>query len=360
MNILYIDNSAISYKAGRYLTYSKNGELLLKLKNAGHTVTAFQFVSESESISTFDYQANDIRVLPQCRLSNKILSYILADGSLIRAVRKSDCVYIYYPNAFKPILPVCRLLSIPYGLYIRGMIGVTNRLSKWNYRHASFIIETGKFAEKVGCEAYLPKPMINYTQSDINRNRSYPSAIERLHILFLGRLDKQKGLVELLEAARKLSETGREFHLTIVGNGGDKKELISLQRKFDLESRVTFYGVTSNAEEIKSLYRDADVYIIPTYHEGFPRTIYEAMIFGTPVITTMVGGIPDLMKDGHNCKAIAPRSVDSIVDALEYVYSHYDEAVRWAKQGFADISQVLERPTHAEVLLAEIAKLYVK
>lgn len=360
MNILYIDNSAISYKAGRYLTHSKNGELLLKLKNAGHTVTAFQFVSETESISTFDYQANDIRVLPQRRSSNKILSYIRAFGNLIRATRKSDCVYIYYPNTFKPILPVCRLLSIPYGLYIRGMIGVTNRLSKENYRHASFIIETGKFAEKVGCEAYLPKPMINYSRSDINWNRSYSAVIKKLKILFLGRLDKQKGLVELLEAARKLSECGREFHLTIVGDGGDKKELISLHRKLNLKNRVSFYGAASNTEEIRSLYRDADVYIIPTYHEGFPRTIYEAMIFGTPVITTMVGGIPDLMKDGYNCKAITPRSVISIVDALEYAYYHYDEAIRWAKQGFVDISQVLERPTHADVLLAEIAKLYVK
>ena len=78
------------------------------------------------------------------------------------------------------------------------------------------------------------------------------------------------------------------------------------------------------------------------------------MIFGTPIITTMVGGIPYVMKDKFNCKSIDVRSADSIVDAIEFIIDHYDNAITWAKNGFSTVREILKRDTHADTLVKEI------
>ncbi|HHX69330.1 MAG TPA: glycosyltransferase family 4 protein, partial [Gallicola sp.] len=101
--------------------------------------------------------------------------------------------------------------------------------------------------------------------------------------------------------------------------------------------------------EIAEYYTKSDVYILPTYHEGFPRTLYEAMIFGTPIITTFVGGIPGIMKDGYNCKRIEPKSVVSIVAGLEFAICNYNKMIEYAKNGTDTVYNILdpERPSHA-------------
>lgn len=357
MRILFIDNAALIKANSSFYTHSKNGELMTALQNAGHNVCAFQFACYSNSISTFDLLQHNVRVFPLKNGKNKIWSYLIAYFNLFIAVLKCDFVYMYYPNTFKFILPICWLFGKRYAVYVRGMIGASSKLSYWIYRHAEFVVQTGKFASGVKCRALLPRPMINYTDKDIFVDRVYPVHIDTLKLLYLGRLDREKGLLELLNAICTLKNKGKKVQLTIVGEGEDGQILREETVKLGIGSEVTFYGAEFAPAKIKELYTSANAYIIPTYHEGFPRTIYESMIFGTPVITTMVGGIPDVMKNKFNCKSIDVRSTDSIVDAVEFIIEHYDNAISWAKNGFSTVREVLKRNTHADTLVKEIERI---
>lgn len=129
---------------------------------------------------------------------NKIWSYLIAYFNLFIAVLKCDFVYIYYPNTFKFILPICWLFRKRYAAYVRGMIGANNKLSYWIYHHAEFVVQTGRFANEVKCRTLLPRPMINYTSKDIFANRVYPTHIDTLKLLYLGRLDREKAWLNCL------------------------------------------------------------------------------------------------------------------------------------------------------------------
>jgi glycosyltransferase involved in cell wall biosynthesis len=140
------------------------------------------------------------------------------------------------------------------------------------------------------------------------------------------------------------------FHLNIVGDGGYLAESKKIVENLEINDQVSFIGAINDKVEKQKWFEDSDIYILPTYHEGFPRTLYEAMIYGTPIITTLVGGIPALMKDGVNCLAIEKQSVKSIVEKLNYAMNHYDEMIQYALTAKETVFKVVDshRPTHAQ------------
>jgi glycosyltransferase involved in cell wall biosynthesis len=111
-----------------------------------------------------------------------------------------------------------------------------------------------------------------------------------INLLYTGRIDKAKGLFELINAAEVLTRT-HSIHLNIVGweiNPGNKleNELLQIIHSKGIANAVTFHGKKSLGVELNNMYRMADIYVIPSYFEGFPRTIWEAMANSLPVIAT--------------------------------------------------------------------------
>ena len=90
----------------------------------------------------------------------------------------------------------------------------------------------------------------------------------------------------------------------------------SLIHQLKLEGNVIFHGFKSVGKELNEMYRMSDIYIIPSYHEGFPRAIWEAMANSCPVISTNVGGIPETLTNGKDCILIEPHSNKEIVNAV--------------------------------------------
>ena len=126
-----------------------------------------------------------------------------------------------------------------------------------------------------------------------------------------------------------------------------------------LSNTVKLKGPYYDSNQIKELYLSSDLFILPSYHEGFPRTIYEAMIFGTPIITTFVGGIPNLMVNKYNCYKIEPYSVDSIVEVLDEVLNNYIAVENIVLNAFTTVNKVLneKKLSHAECLNEQLIKL---
>ncbi len=168
----------------------------------------------------------------------------------------------------------------------------------------------------------------------------------------MGRIARDKGIEELLIAVSILKKNKYQFELYIVGSGEFIEEAKQISTNLQINDVVKFTGPVYEIDKIKQYYLNSDIYILPSYHEGFPRTLYEAMIFGTPIITTLVGGIHSLMKDNYNCKSKDSRSIRSICDGLIFAFQNYSKMIHFAENGTITLSKIVDskRMTHAQHL----------
>ena len=93
--------------------------------------------------------------------------------------------------------------------------------------------------------------------------------------------------------------------------------------------------------ELAGHYASADLFILPTHHEGFPRVLYEAMIFGVPILTTFVGGIPMIMKNGINSYRIPPKDAVGLSAQIIAFLSDYKNRAVVAKNATQTIIDYL-------------------
>lgn len=138
---------------------------------------------------------------------------------------------------------------------------------------------------------------------------------KKIKFIFVGWLIKEKGIYELIEAAKILINKGLDFKLDIVGDGSLFNEIRDQINKNRLENYIETFGWCEKSKTF-DMYSKADVFILPSYAEGFPNSLLEAMHFGLPCIATDVGGIPDSIKTNKNGFLIKPRSVKDIVQSM--------------------------------------------
>jgi glycosyltransferase involved in cell wall biosynthesis len=150
---------------------------------------------------------------------------------------------------------------------------------------------------------------------------------EPIRLLFVGYLIPRKGAVYLIEAFSLLRRRGElDVSLTIVGAGEQMNELNKLASKLGIHDRVEFLGHIPNGPGLIDIYRESDIFVLPTSGEGFPRVLYEAMSQAIPVVTTNVSGIPYKMKHEENALLVPPGDPEAIASAVERLID--DEALR--------------------------------
>jgi glycosyltransferase involved in cell wall biosynthesis len=134
-------------------------------------------------------------------------------------------------------------------------------------------------------------------------------------ILYVGRLDHKKGLFELIEGAKTVCKEHRDTIFTIAGSGPISHHLKSLVDKYKLSDNFSFIGHVDREALLKH-YQNASIFILPSYYEGMPNSILEAMACGLPIIATNVGGIPDVVVHGKNGLLIPPGDSNAIAAAI--------------------------------------------
>lgn len=138
---------------------------------------------------------------------------------------------------------------------------------------------------------------------------------ERIVLGLLSRFDEPaKGIAILLYAMRDLKEAGYEVSLKLGGDGHSKKKLTDLCETLSLANVVEFVGYVNNTKEFFS---SIDILVLPSFSEGFPFVILEAMASATPVIATNVGGVPEAVEDGVTGILVTAGSKDEIVEAVK-------------------------------------------
>jgi glycosyltransferase involved in cell wall biosynthesis len=132
---------------------------------------------------------------------------------------------------------------------------------------------------------------------------------------YLGRIEPNKGMTELLEALKKCKEEGRGFKVRFAGKEQTEGEYLP-KFKEALGDDFEYCGLVSG--ETKREFLDSlDVFVMPTYFEGLPMSLLETMSYGAVPVVTKVGSIPTVVKDGENGLFVKVKDADSICEALK-------------------------------------------
>ncbi len=151
--------------------------------------------------------------------------------------------------------------------------------------------------------------------------------------LSVGRLESQKGYEYVIKAAAKLKQATRQlFHITIVGEGGQKKSLQRLARTHGVQDIVEFTG-RKQPEEVRSLLGTADAAICASLYETTPITLLEAWAVGTPVIMTPVGIMRGVPANSGHVYLVKPRNVSSLSSVMEQVMTDQTSREQVAEAG---------------------------
>lgn len=145
------------------------------------------------------------------------------------------------------------------------------------------------------------------------------------NMIFVGRLAAVKGVAVLLRVMARLKQSHPEAHLTLIGDGSERGALEVLAKNLGLGSAVTFAGPKTQAEVAEAL-KQADLFVLPSFAEGVPVVLMEAMASHLPVIATRIAGISELVEEGVSGCLVPPGSEDALEAAIVSVLQ--DEARR--------------------------------
>jgi glycosyltransferase involved in cell wall biosynthesis len=159
-------------------------------------------------------------------------------------------------------------------------------------------------------------------------------------IVCVGRLCEQKGQLLLVEAAALLASKGRKFEIILAGDGEKREEIERLIAGFHLEEQIRITGWISS-EQVRTEILASRALVLPSFSEGLPVVIMEAMALRRPVLATYVGGIPELVRSDVDGWLFPAGSTEALAEALDQLLSASMEEV--TKMGESGYLRVIER-----------------
>jgi glycosyltransferase involved in cell wall biosynthesis len=180
-------------------------------------------------------------------------------------------------------------------------------------------------------ETFAPRP--ERAAQEGFKTRPAPEAFE---ILCVGRLIPAKGQHILIDAVERLTQEGRQVRLRLVGSGPDETSLREHAARSEAGECVIFEGAI-NQDRIRDFYAAADAFCLPSFAEGLPVVLMEAMAMELPCVTTHIAGIPELIRDGVDGLLVPPSDRDALVTALARLMDDAELRQRMGKSGRARV-----------------------
>jgi colanic acid/amylovoran biosynthesis glycosyltransferase len=259
---------------------------------------------------------------------------------------------------------LCRLLGGPtYSVTIHGPeeFDAPRPLAlRQKIHHAAFAVAISHFTRSQLCRwcATADWPKIHVVRCGLDQVFLAGAGLpvpRRPRLVTVGRLAEQKGHLLLVEAAARLRDRGADFELVIVGDGPLRGEIQELIDRLGLRDRVRIVGFLDN-RAVRHELEDARALVLPSFAEGLPVVIMEAMALGRPVIATHIAGIPELVEPGRNGWLIPAGAVEPLVEAMaEALAADPAELDRMGRDGADRAARQHDAATEAEKLSALIA-----
>lgn len=174
-------------------------------------------------------------------------------------------------------------------------------------------------------------------------------------LVSVGRLSEQKGQLLLVEAVAQVAERGHDFELVLVGDGEMRPQVEQRLRERGIADRVTITGWASG-EEVRRHLLEARALILPSFAEGLPVVIMEALALGRPVLTTYIAGIPELVGDGECGWLVPAGALPQLVESIEQVLqTPVDELSRMGAEGQRRVREFHDASKNAQSLVDALA-----
>lgn len=200
--------------------------------------------------------------------------------------------------------------------------GLAGRIEK-----AAFVITVSDFNKKyleelLRSENRSGRIIRLYNGIDLDLFKPFRGEKEPGLLVGIGRLVPKKGFSDLIEACKLLKERGRVFHCAVIGDGEEKTALEERIKKYALEKEVSLSGARSQSEVIRMVQRAA-VFVLPCMvgedgdRDGLPTVLLESMALGTPVVSTSVSGIPEIIRDRKSGLLVPEKNPKALAEAIE-------------------------------------------
>lgn len=218
---------------------------------------------------------------------------------------------------------------------------------------SSFILTAGKQIrdkyKNFKPETIETQPIIGFENID----NSQLLENDKFNVLYVGSLEKRKGIFDLLHVARYLKDSNIVFN--IIGGGSDniQKKLNNFCIQNNLVNTVNFIGYKKNGNDLFNYYRSSHAFILPSYSEGMPRVLYEAMYFKVPIVSTNINGIPYLLKDGYNAFLVKPGDINSMKNGILQLKDDKNLREKFIQNSYPIIKKIIKEPAfkqHQKIL----------
>jgi glycosyltransferase involved in cell wall biosynthesis len=224
---------------------------------------------------------------------------------------------------FSKVKSICTVTGLGYSFLTKSAVNkVVKRLYKYAFSKADIVV----FQNPDDLNLFVNLELVSQNKvkliygSGIDTEKFQPynniKNSKRVDFLFVGRLLFDKGISELLKAVKSLTETSSDIQLHVVGDI-DKNNPASIDeewlQKFGKSEYITYYGYQDN---VKPFIEMADVVILPSYREGLPRVMLEALSMEKPVITTDVPGCREIIDNEMNGFLVPAKSSSHIAEAM--------------------------------------------
>jgi glycosyltransferase involved in cell wall biosynthesis len=206
----------------------------------------------------------------------------------------------------------------------------------------SYILEIAPKANTVVLPNYVEMP-----ESVVQ-----PKDNSKINLLFLGLVSNRKGVLDLISAFAAALKNAPQLVLNI-GGDGEVDQAKAYAHELALESNINFLGWVGENKK-NELLSCNDIFILPSYNEGLPVSVLEAMSWGIPVIATAVGGIPELIQNNINGFLMTPADISALQNLLELLGR--DQAIR-GRVGLAG-KETIQKSYSREVILPRLELLY--
>ena len=273
-------------------------------------------------------------LLARLQLLPMMIAFFLV--SLVQS-READIVYANWLGAGIVGALVNLFTRKPMVVSFRGDDGYLARdrfiwraLTKWVIARASMVAPVSGELLDIIKGLGIPEQKCHLPRFGVDTDMFHPAAARvdggpEVRLLFVGSLIVRKGLHDLLEA---LVDTAlKNVRLTVVGEGLYGPQLMEMSERLGLKDRTDWKGILPPAE-VAALMRSSDILCLPSYMEGRPNAVNEAMASGLPVIATRVGGIPDMVEEGRTALLFEAGNIQQLAPMFDSTCFRYRVATQ--------------------------------
>lgn len=260
------------------------------------------------------------------------LSYLLKGFlQFLLCVPFYDIIHIHTsepPSALRKLLfmAVSKMLGKKVIVHFHSFSVDTTIKSKYQnvYRYlfgkADVVLVLSKYWQEELCLTFgfkddKVKVLYNPCTTEVPK-KVYP---KRKQILYAGTVNARKGYADMIKAFAQIADRYPDWSIVFAGNG-EIEEGKALASQLGIAKQTVFLGWVRGEEKDKA-FKEASIFCLPSYAEGFPMGVLDAWAYELPVITTPVGGIPDIAIDGKNCLLFNPGDVDILAKQMNKMMS---------------------------------------